>query len=247
MTKKAVYVGTRNMYPHMVVAAKSLICNSDVDEVYFLCEDSEFPCYLPEMIRVVDMSHQPWFSPNGPNYRLKWTWTTLLRGALAKIFPEDDLILSLDDDTLAVGDVSGIWDLPIADNYFSASREPLKSKGGRHCEMDMFTQMGVVLYNLRQIRADHLDDRVIAELNARHCNFAEQTVFNEMCQGRILDMPSKYNVCAYTEPCDRPLILHYAAIPVPGWCDRPEVVRYREMSWEEVMDGHSVCRNREVN
>lgn len=236
--KTAVYVGTRNMYPHMAAAAKSVICNSDIDEVYFLCEDSEFPYELPGMIHVIDLSKQPWFSPHGPNFRLKWTWTTLLRAALAKIFPDFDLILSLDDDTLAIGDISGIWDLPIGDNYFSASREPLKSKGGRYCEMDMFTQMGVVLYNLRQIREDHLDDRVIAELNARFCPFAEQTVFNEMCQGRILDMPSRYNACAYTEPCDTPLMLHYAAIPVPGWKDRPEVIQYRDMSWDEVMRRH---------
>lgn len=236
--KRGVYVGTRNMYLHMVDAAKSVICNSDIDDIYFLCEDSEFPYELPEMIHVMDLSRQPWFSPHGPNFRLKWTWTTLLRAALAKIFPDIDLILSLDDDTLAIGDISGIWDLPIGDNYFSASREPLKSKGGRYCEMDMFTQMGVVLYNLRQIREDHLDDRVIAELNARFCPFAEQTVFNEMCQGRILDMPSRYNVCAYTEPCDTPLMLHYAAIPVPGWKDRPEVIQYRDMSWDEVMRRH---------
>ena len=39
MIKAAVYTGTQNLYGGMIAAAKSLIANSDVDEVWFLIED----------------------------------------------------------------------------------------------------------------------------------------------------------------------------------------------------------------
>ena len=46
MIKAAVYTGTRNLYKQMVVAVKSLIRNSDVDKIYLLIEDDEFPYWL---------------------------------------------------------------------------------------------------------------------------------------------------------------------------------------------------------
>ena len=239
MTKAAVYVGTRNLYGDMLPAVKSLLYNSDVDIIYLLIEDDRFPFDLPECVRTINVSDQPWISPYGPNVNRKWTWMTLMRACLTKILPDHDLVLSLDDDVIAVGDVSGIWDLPIGDNYFAAAREPLKSKGGRTYVCDYYGQMGVALQNLRQLRKDYIDDRIIADLNARENQFVEQTAFNRLCQGRIYEMPSEYNACPYTLPCDKPRMIHYAAIPVQRWRDMPEVARYREMTFEEAMRGNN--------
>lgn len=41
--KTAVYTGTKNLYPHMIPAIKSLLFNSDVDIIYLLIEDDVFP------------------------------------------------------------------------------------------------------------------------------------------------------------------------------------------------------------
>ena len=46
----AAYCGTRNLYKDMVTAAKSLLMNSNVEKIYFIIEDDEFPYELPESI-----------------------------------------------------------------------------------------------------------------------------------------------------------------------------------------------------
>ena len=51
LTKKnlrvAAYCGTRNLYKDMVPAVKSLLVNSNVDKIYLLIEDDQFPYKLP--------------------------------------------------------------------------------------------------------------------------------------------------------------------------------------------------------
>ena len=53
--KAAVYSGTRNLYPDMVTAAKTLVKYSSVDKIYFLTEDDRFPAVFPtEMCKYQD-------------------------------------------------------------------------------------------------------------------------------------------------------------------------------------------------
>ena len=58
MRRVAVYMGTRNYYPLMVSAAKSLLANTRMDRVWFLIEDDEFPEELPDVIRCKNISGQ---------------------------------------------------------------------------------------------------------------------------------------------------------------------------------------------
>ena len=76
--KAAVYVATRNMYADMVTASKSLLCHSDVDKIYFLCEDDEFPLEIPDEIQTINVSGQKYFPAGGPNARTHWTYMSLL-------------------------------------------------------------------------------------------------------------------------------------------------------------------------
>lgn len=232
--KVASYVGTRNVYDQIIPSLKSLIFNSDVERVYLLIEDDEFPIPVPEIVRTVNVSRQQFFYPSGPNYStIKWTWMTMMRAALPLIFPQHDLILSLDNDTIIVDDISNLWDLPIGKNYFSAAREPKKSKGGSTYICDIFTQMGVVLYNLKALRDSGAVFDVLKALNTRRFIFAEQDAFNVLCQGRIHVMPSQYNVNEFTEPfVGNPKIYHYAATN-GRWLDYPIVKAYREARWME--------------
>ena len=65
--KAAAYTGTRNLYSGMVPAVKSLLAHSDVEKVYLLIEDDEFPYYLPDCVETVNVSNQTYFRPGGPN------------------------------------------------------------------------------------------------------------------------------------------------------------------------------------
>ena len=228
MIKAAVYTGSRNLYPDMVVAAKSLIINSDADKIYFLIEDDDFPFDIPSCIETINISDQKYFKPGGPNMKSPYTYFAMMRAALCYVFPDIDTILSLDVDTIVDKDISDIWSLPLGDDYyFSASREDMRS----YYEL-LYTNTGVALYNLKKLR-DGKAQEVIDVLNTSRFNWVEQDVFNYLCQGRILDMPSCYNVNDWTDKTNDKRILHYAGFK--EWQNFPGYVKYQNIPFSDIV------------
>lgn len=225
--KAAVYAGTRNLYSDMTTAAKSLAMHSNVDVVYFLIEDSKFPERLPDYVQCLDVSGQKYFSKNSPNIYKLWTWMVLMRAALPKIFPELDRILSLDVDTIVNYNIDELWDLPLGDVYLAGVLEPLKS-----VRSSIYVNMGVAMFNLEKLRNDRMDDKIIRSLNRDRFRFAEQDCINLLCQRSILTIPSTYNANRFTEPCEDPKIIHFAA--ESDWKKLPIVQSYKVLSWDEI-------------
>lgn len=145
MRKVAAYSGSRNLYPDMVTACKSLILNSDVEKIYLLIEDDVFPYDMPDMVETINVSHQTFFKPGTPNMKSKFTYFALMRIALCHVLKDEDVVLSLDIDTIVDKDISDIWDIDLTDYYFAAAMEPHRSYGGL-----IYTNGGVVLYNLKK-------------------------------------------------------------------------------------------------
>ena len=222
--KVAAYTASRNLYKDMIPAVNSLLAHSDVDVVYFLIEDDEFPYPLSEKVECINISQQTYFPKDSANYSNRFTYLVLIRAAFAKIFPYDK-ILSLDVDTIVDKDISDIWDLPVDDYYFSAALEPYCSKGGVYEKMDEYYNVGVTLYNLKKLRDDGKVDEVIKALNEVPYDFLEQDCFNRLCEGHILEMPSDYNACEWTKPTGNPKIVHYAGIK--EWNHFPLINKYR--------------------
>lgn len=230
--KAAVYSGTRNLYPDMVTAAKSLFHNSDVDKVYFLIEDDEFPEYLPPQIETINVSDQPYFRKDGVNYNCPWTYMVMMKVALHRVFPDLDRILCLDVDTIVVDDISDLWDVDINRHFVAGAREPKKSADR------LYINAGVMMMNLDNLRRSYKGDELIATLNRKKFMCCEQDCIAERCQGGILEISGDYNACNYTEHSDKPKIVHYAA--VRNWQKNTRKkwgsyqTKYRKMSWEEV-------------
>ena len=236
--KHAVYAATRNLYGQMELAAKSLVANSDVTDVWFLIEDDDFPRELPPMIHVVNVGGQEWFEPDGPNFKCHWTYMALMRAALCHVLPDVDVVLSLDCDAIAVGDASGAWEVPLGDCYYAAVTERHKSQDGMQ-----YGNFGVVLFNLAKLR-DGKADECIDVINRRAYRFPEQGVMNYLCQGRIADMPKKYNDMSFNGSVDEPAIVHYAAMPNDRWPTLEQPRKYAAMSWDEVMAMHELAGKR---
>ena len=206
MRYEAVWCGTANLHPAMVASCRSLLANSHVDHCYLLTDKISKNCDRisdPRVEwRIVD---NKWFDPTGPNMTSQFTWMAMLRAALVHVLPEDlDIVLSLDCDTICVGNIDDIWKLPVDDYYFSASMEPARCKYGLQ-----YCNTGVALYNLKKLR-DGKADEVIDVLNRQRFTFVEQDVFSYLCQGYILDMPSRFNTTEYTLKCTAPRIKHFA-------------------------------------
>jgi len=215
----ACYCMTRNIYHKVLPSLRSLLAHSDA-EVFLLTEDDDVGFSLPDRVHVVNVSGQKWFPESGVNYHNHWTWMVLMRTALCKVFPEIDVMLSLDLDTIVCEDISEIWDTPIGDNYLAACPEP------RQCRDDfVYINGGVVLWNLKQMR-DGMADRIIDSLNREAWLFPDQNCVSTLCQGRIYHLRSMYNVCNYTRPTPAMKIRHFAA--ERGWYeDNPLVMDWK--------------------
>lgn len=236
--KVAAYCGTRNLYKDMVPAFKSLLVNSDVDKIYLIIEDDEFPYPLPPEVETINVSGQGYFKKDGPNMNSKFTYMAMMRAALPFLLPQYDKVLSLDIDTIVVDDISDLWDIDLEDNYFAAVIEPDRCVGGKYYKggCRIYYNAGVVMYNLKQLR-DRKGMEVIKSLNDHRWPFLEQDCMSELCEGRIASLANDYNCTNYSDYpiCGRsfdPKIVHYAAIK--EWQDYPEVKMYREM---KITDG----------
>ncbi len=229
MRKAAIYTGTRNLYQHMIPAIKSLLANSDVDIIYVGIEDPEFPYELPKCCKVLDLSGQEFFAPGSPNMKSPYTYMAMMRAALVKILPKNlTRVLSLDVDTIVDADISELWELPINDYYFAASREWHAST-----ERFMYTNVGVCLHNLKKLR-DGKADEIIQILNTKEFRWVEQDAMNLLCQCYIYNMPAEYNDNYYTDKVSKPKIIHYLCrnedLP-----NKKEVQKYAAMSFDEIM------------
>jgi len=231
--KQAAYCGTRAIYGDMETSAKSLIANSDVDAVHFIIEDSEFPSELPGIIECHDVSGQTFFPAGGPNMKSAYTYMAMMRVALCHVLEGVDKVLSLDADTIAVCNASGIWDVKMDGCYYAASEEWHRTMDGLQ-----YCNHGVVLYDLDKMR-DGKADECIEVLNRRRFPWVEQDVANYLCQGRIAKLPAKFNTNWWTNRNrGRTVIKHFAGVKAREWRKLPEVVKWRETTWDEVMAIH---------
>ena len=221
----AVYMGTRNYYQMMVIAAKSLLYHTRMDRVWFLIEDDEFPEELPDVIRCKNISGQTWFPKDGPNYQAHWTYTCLLPVAYPEIFPEESRVLRLDDDTVVQKDIGALLDMDLKDNYAAMVMEPARS----HFHFQYFNA-GVTLMDLDRFRETGVHKRMIDMVNRETCTAMDQDAFNVFCSGLILRIGPEWNEAGHiTEYHPDPYIRHYAGTRKPMW--QAEYNKYKDMKW----------------
>lgn len=249
MEKIAVYSGSRNLYPHMSTAAKSLVANSSVDRIVFLIEDPVYPHVVPELVETIDVSGQGWFNPGGPNMKTQFTYMALLRVCYAKLLPDAGRVLQLDVDTVVVDDIDALWALDMGEAWLAAVREPPRYVQGHRTDYkpwgERYYNVGVAMFNLDQIRKDRIDDFLIHALNTEYLRYIDQDAWDKYGNTRCIDLPMRYNECMVTGYTDDPAIVHYAGYG-NGWiqdgyteCPRLEHhKKYREMSWDEAMALH---------
>lgn len=240
MEKHTVYSGTRNLYGDMMTAAKSLVANSSVTDIWLLIEDNEFPHELPKSIKwhVLNMSGQTWFPQDGINMKSVFTYMAMIRAAYAEIFPDLDRIVSLDCDTICVDNVDYLWECDISENWVSCTREDL---GVYHPYGPTYYNAGVCVYNLAQMRKDNATEQLVDYINSTKLWCVEQDAFNYF--GRITPLPTRYNESAVTAYTDNPAIVHFASFSTQ-WREnikapRREYARkYEQMTWEQAMELH---------
>ena len=236
--RAAVYSGTRNLYPDMVTAAKSLIHNGGVEKVFFLIEDSQFPEWLPPIIETINVSGQGFFPKNGANFKTSFTYMSLLRVCYTKIFPDLDRVLQLDCDTIVLDSLDELWDLEMDGKWFAAVEEYLSTYKPYG---PTYFNIGVAMFNLDQIRREQADETCINFLNKTQVPYIDQDAWNRFGTGKAVKLPVRYNETIVTGYTEEPAVVHFAGFK--QWQNNQRVPRreylkrYRDMLWEEVLNG----------
>lgn len=232
MRKAVVYTGTSNLYGGMIAACKSLIANSDIDDIWLLIEDDKFPVKLPDMIHTINASKiwQDYIDPNSPNMKSRFSYMAVIRPAFCHIFPQYDRILSLDVDTMVRTDISDLWDLDLSEYYIAGCAEPHHSRDGI-----VSINAGVVMMNLEKLR-DGRADIIMDCLNVHELNFVDQDAMTCLCQGRILPIDNRYNGTKWTGCGEECFIKHFAGIK--DWYKMEEAIFWYNMKWEDVFLRH---------
>lgn len=163
------------------------------------------------------------------------TYAACFRLVLPDLLPNVSKCLYVDCDTLICSDLSGLFSLPLSGFYFAgvpargyyleekAHRQRLGLKGDEF----VYCNSGVLLMNLDEMRQDEISMRLIRTLeNGWAC--ADQDALNVVCEGRIKEIPFKYNAMVlyfddrfaalralvdadeYDEAERFPVIVHYA-------------------------------------
>ena len=222
--KVAVYSGTKNVYPQMYTAMKSLLINTEMDRVYLLIEDDEFPYPLPMNVFTINVSGQEFFEPGSPNFHSPYSYMELLRCALGIILKDEKTVLWLDIDTIVNEDISDLFETDMRGFLYAGAIELQKSKG-----IFTYINVGVCLCNLELLRDMHKEYELIGFLNQYEYVWPGQDVINLLCQGGIRPISSEYNANQYVIPCSRPKVIHYAAIPKKEYVNHWAYKKYEQM------------------
>lgn len=225
----AVYMGNQKYYPMMLTASKSLLYNSKIDRIYFLTECDFFPLQLPDVYHVINVSDQPYFHIPGPNVNPYYTYMTLMRAALSKVFPQYDRVLLLDPDTLVTAPIDDLWDIDLSDYYLAAVQE---TRNHNHKKVPYYNA-GVMLLNLDKLRSDGMDDRIIHEINTVRYEHLEQDVLNFLCDPYILPLPPEYNASHCTGPSATERIHHYVSYSKGNFY--PNAHKYQKMDFDFIL------------
>lgn len=207
MRKVAVYGGTRNLYDTMRVAVNSLLVNNDVDAVYLMIEDDFFPHPMGEKVKTINVSNQTFFPENGVNFKCKWTYMSFMRLALPTILPDENRVLWLDCDTIVDADITELFEMDLQGKCFGAVQEFEKS-----IRVGKYFNAGVLLMDLQRMREIGIEKPLIEFVNTIKAGLPDQDALNLIGYEEIVPIPSKYNVCNYTDPSQEMKIYHFAAV-----------------------------------
>ena len=226
-----VYSGTRNLYPALRGAIRSLIeYNRDV-KIYVFAEDDELPYKIPVDHEIINMSGQTYFGPDCPNRHNQFTYMAMIRCATAEILSDVDKVIQLDVDTIICDSLQPLWETDLTGKWIGWCQEHF---GGYKPYGEKYYNFGVAVMNLKQMREDGLPQKCVKEMNENVYRFIDQDIMNYFAvPDMTVDIPMRFNesFCCGFSP--NPAVIHYAGYP--DWYESTTVPRgqWKDM-WKAV-------------
>lgn len=180
-----------------------------------------------------------------------FTLTIYFRLFIPEMFPEYDKGIYLDSDIVVPGDISTLFHVELADNFFAASRDHSIAhipqlityiENAIGVKKEQYINSGVLLMNLKKMREVKLGDRFLELLNRYHfdCIAPDQDYLNVMCHEKILYLPISWDAMPVEgkESMAHPNLIHYNLFSKP-WCY--DGIPYEEHFWEYAKDSDYIA------
>ncbi len=170
-----------------------------------------------------------------------FTLTIYFRLFIPDMFPEYDKGIYIDSDVVVPGDISKLYNTDLGDNLIGACSDKSVVEVpelARYMEEAVgvsrfeYINSGVLLMNLKEMRAKEFSKRFLNLLNKYHfdCIAPDQDYLNAMCNGKILYLDESWDAMPTDgkEPLENPNIIHYNLFQKP-WCY--DNIQYEEYFW----------------
>lgn len=219
-TINVVYSLTRNLYPYLEGAIRSLLDHNDDVKIYVFAEDDKLPFEIPCRHEILNLSGQTYFPPNNPNMRSQFSYMAMLRLATPLLIPEDRVI-QLDIDTIVCDSLRPIWEIDLSEKWLAWCPEYFSKYRPFGQE---YYNFGVAVLNLEQLRRDNAPAFMIRTLNLVQVPFLDQDIMNMYAvPEKTVDLPARFNESFCCGQSDNPAVVHYAGYP--DWFCNPDIPR----------------------
>lgn len=206
---KVIYASDENYFAYIYVSVKTLletnksVENLDISYIYQnVCEEKRN--FLKELGLQYgrDIEIREFIMPEVCNKLPSYanSKTTFAKLFFASMYPNDDVVLFVDPDTLIMDNIEDLFKMDLGNYLIAGVTEclPVYHKEASHMyENDSYINGGMVLCNLKKWREENFEEK--ATIRAADTRFQlnyDQGIINDLCKGRILILPPRYNVLA---------------------------------------------------
>lgn len=202
---------TRNWYMYMATVLYSLCKHNNIEKMYLFIEDDNIPFLFDERIEFINIYNLPeYVKKTSPNYNSFYTKMTFARCYFSKVLSCDKIIY-IDVDALCVDNIQEIWDLNLENNVIVGVFE--SGEWEKYLQYDKldntYINAGFMLMDLKKIREEGIDDKILYLINNIKYAFPDQDTINIVCRDKIKHISNIYNSCETTGIVDNAKIIHY--------------------------------------
>ncbi len=214
-----VYCCTRNWYKYLLVNLFALLQTNEVKKIYLFIEDdllndiekikNDTEVEIINYHRIIDK----YIDKNNKNKFTRFGVGTLIRLLIPKILKEDK-VLYIDVDAIVLADISELYNTDIDNYYIAASIDKnislfIDYLDTLQVDEREYLNVGILLLNLKKIRADKIDDKWLKLLKNNVYRFPDQDIINIACKGFKLEIDNKYNCSSASGYADDMKIRHF--------------------------------------
>lgn len=175
-----------------------------------------------------------------------FTLTIYFRLFIPAMFPQYDKGIYIDSDVVLADDIATLYDIDIGENLIGACNDlsiadipPLVAytENAIGVKKEEYINSGVLLMNLKKMRACDLEGHFLNLLNTYHFDSIapDQDYMNAMCNGKIYYLDECWDTMPNDAkpPLSHPSLIHYNLFSKP-WCY--DGIQYGDMFWHYAED-----------